>query len=54
MVFKSFYSKHITLIISVLLNNKHYLTLTKRTNLIDITYKLCNIFTHTTKHNLKD
>ena len=54
MVFESFYSKHTTLTISVLLNNKHYLTLTKRTNQIDIAYKLCNIFTHTTKHNLKD
>ena len=48
MVLKNFYFEHMTLIISILSNNKYYLTLTRRTNRIDRVYKLCNVFTSTT------
>lgn len=52
MVLKSFYIKHITLINNILLTNKHYLTLTKRSNQFDRAYKLCKIFASTIRQQL--
>lgn len=52
MVLKSFYIKHTTLITNILPSNKHYLTLTKRSNQFDRAYKLCNIFASTIRQQL--